>query len=54
MFLLLIFIALLVTGFNLKDWYIKGLASELDDYNCVANTICSTSIIEGNECSCNG
>ncbi len=50
-----IIIGILITalfGFGLKEIALKGMVSDISEYNCGQDDLCTSCIIESHMCSC--
>lgn len=43
---------LALLGFGLKEIALKGMVSDIPEYNCGEDNLCTSCIIKGNTCSC--
>lgn len=39
-------------GFGLKDIALKGMVEDISEYNCGAENLCTSCIIDGHLCNC--
>ncbi len=45
-------ILLIFFGFGMEERAIKGIISKVPEYNCGANNLCTSCLVEGEACSC--